>query len=381
MGQGKKVLRCIRCGTALQSTKPNEKGYISPEILSSQGEITAVYCNDCYQAIQTINQRVEFSHDDEAIISYFNTLPKSETFIIYVIDSFAFSGLIDPEIVKLLKGRDFTVIGTKKALFGSSFNEKKMEEFVLKAFESYHLIPKKVLFVGKKDKSMAKVINFFNENVASGVFKERDIFLIGNKSSGKSTLISSYLKTYSNQSNENVHIIWLNKNLKATIIPLIRNKRLYELPDLSINTSILSKVEKNVANIITPKESVTYHTIALKGGDAIHIGSVAGLELVKGELTTYKFYCASGVETKKVSSKKFDESFKNNMNTKDVRPVSNNFISLLDFDVFEFKIKKDGKYHEIAFEGLGFFVFKGLGQIIRVCAPKGVFVSDNIGRI
>ena len=72
MGQGKKVLRCIRCGTALQSTKPSEKGYISPEILSSQGEITAVYCNDCYQAIQTINQRVEFSHDDEAIISYFN---------------------------------------------------------------------------------------------------------------------------------------------------------------------------------------------------------------------------------------------------------------------------------------------------------------------
>ncbi|MCQ2087228.1 MAG: hypothetical protein MJZ37_04050 [Bacilli bacterium] len=381
MAQGKKVLRCIRCGTALQSTKPNEKGYISPEILSAQGEITAVYCNDCYQAIQTINQRAESSHDDEAIVSYFNTLPKKETFIIYVIDSFTFSGLIDPEIVRMLKGRDFAVVGTKKTLFGSSFKQEVMEEFIKKVFEQYHLTPKEIFFVGKNDKSMDKAIKFFNENVATGDYRERDVFLIGNKNSGKSTLISAYLKSYSNQSNENVHIIWLNKNLKATIIPLINNKRLYELPDLSINSSILSKVEKNVSNIITPKDSITYHTNTLKTGDAVQIGSVAGLEIVKGELTNYRFYCASGVETKRVSAKKFDESFKNNMNTKDVRPVSNNFITLLDFDVFEFKFKKDGKVHEIAFEGLGFFLFKGLGQVIRICAPKGVFVSDNLGRI
>ena len=381
MAQGKKVLRCIRCGTALQTKNPKERGYISPEILNSSNGITAVYCNDCYQAVATINQRAESSHDDAEIVSYFNTLPKKETFIIYVVDSFAFSGLLEPEVVQMIKGRDFAVVGTKKTLFGSSFDKKKAEEFVLDAFKQYNLVPKEIFFVGKNDKSMQKAIDFFKENVESGDYKERDVFLIGNKNSGKSTLVSAFLKSYSNNSNENVHITWLNKNLKATIIPLIANKKLYEIPDLSINASVLSKVEKNVSNIIIPKDSVDSHSTALRGGDAVQIGSIAGLEVTKGDLTMYKFYSARGVETKKVSSSKFDEAFKNNMNTKDVRPVSNNFITLLDFDVFEFKFKKDGKYHEIAYEGLGFFIFKGVGQVVRVCAPKGVFVSDNVGRI
>ena len=144
---------------------------------------------------------------------------------------------------------------------------------------------------------------------------------------------------------------------------------------------LVSKVEKPVLNFLLPKGTITSHGGTLKGGESVYVGSIAGFEVTSGESTYYKYWCASGVETKKVAAAKFNDSFKNNMITKLVRPVSNNFISMLDFEVFEFNFEKDGIYHEIAAEGLGFFVFKGVGQTIRVCVPKGVYVGTNLGRI
>ncbi len=383
MGQGRKVLRCIRCGEALQSTNPKAKGYISPEFLNEQNEITAIYCDECYNAISLINARVQSSHDDQAVINYFKKLKKEKTVILFVIDLFSFSGLIDDDVAELIKGKDVAVVGTKRKLFGNYFNAKKMEASINAAFEEKGIKPLKVYMVDRNDKSIDDAIDAFKRHFLDdgGDLKGRDAFMVGRKSSGKTTLISSFLKKFSNQSNENISVEWLNKNLKATIIPLPDGNKFYELPDLSINNSIISKVEKPVQNLLIPKGTLDTHSGSLKGGDAVQIGSIAGIEVTNGESTYYKYYCSRLVEAKKVSAAKFNDSFKNNMINKLVRPVSSNFITMLDFEVFEFVYKKDGIYHEIAAEGLGFIVFKGVGQTIRICVPKGVYVSSNLARV
>lgn len=382
MGQGKKVLRCIRCGAALQTSNPNAKGYINPEVLENQkGVNSAVYCDECYNAVISINARVQYSHDDNAVFSYFKKLPKNKILVLYVVDLFAFSGIIDEDAVALAKDKDIVVIGTKRNLFGNSFDEKKIEECINHGLEEYGIKPLRIFTVGKDQKSIDLLIETFREKIIEGDYKGRDVFMVGRKNSGKTTLISAFLKKYSNQSNENISVEWLNKNLKATIIPLPDGSKFYELPDLSNNNSIVSKVEKPIQAILTPKTAITSHSGMLKGGESVFIGSIAGFEVTEGESTSYKYYCASGVETKKVAAQKFNDAFKNNMITKLVRPVSNNFISMLDFEVFEFSFEKDNIFHEIAMEGLGFFVFKGVGQTIRVCVPKGVYVGDNLGRM
>lgn len=382
MGQGKKVLRCIRCGAALQTSDPKAKGYINPEVLeNSEGVNSAVYCDECYNTVISINARVQSSHDDAAIFSYFKKLPKNKMIVLYVVDLFAFSGILDEDAVALAKNKDIVVVGTKKNVFGKDFNEKKIEECINHGLEEYGIKPLRIFTVGKDQKSIDQVIDTFKEKIIDGEYKGRDVFMVGRKGSGKTTLISAFLKKYSNQSNENISLEWLNKNLKATIIPLPDGNKFYELPDLSNNNSIVSKIEKPIQNLVTPKTSITSHSAMLKGGESVFVGSIAGFEVTEGEPTNYKYYCAPGVETKKVMASKFNDAFKNNMITKLVRPVSSNFISMLDFEVFEFCFEKDDIFHEIAIEGLGFFVFKGVGQTIRICVPKGVYVGDSLGRI
>ena len=102
------------------------------------------------------------------------------------------------------------------------------------------------------------------------------------------TLITAFLKKFSNQSNENISVDWLNKNLKATIIPLPDGNKFYELPDLSNNNSVISKVEKTVQNLLIPKDNLDTHSGSLKGGDAVQIGSIAGFEVTSGDSTYYK---------------------------------------------------------------------------------------------
>lgn len=381
MGQGKRVLRCIRCGEALQTTNPKAKGYISPDFINGQQKITAVYCNECYNAVAAINARVQCSQDDQKIINYFKKIKKSKSVIVYVLDLFSYAGIIEENILPMAQGVDVVVIATRKNILGSYFNEKKITNVLSEILKKNNINLLKVFAIDKNDGSMDKAIDSFKRNFIDGKFKGRDVYVAGRKGSGKTALVSTFLKKYSNQSNENVHAVWVNKDLKATIIPLGQGNKLYDLPDFSNNNSVISKVEKPVQNLLVPKESIDSHGWSLKTGDALQIGSLAGFEVTNGELTYYKYYCARTVECKKVASSKFNDSFKNNMITKLLRPVSSNLINMLDFEVFEFEFEKDGIYHEIAAEGLGFVVFKGVGQTIRVCVPKGVYVGDNLGRV
>ena len=164
MGQGRKVLRCIRCGEALQTTNPKAKGYISPDFLNEQNEITAIYCDECYNAISLINARVQSSHDDQAVINYFKKLKKDKTVIFYVIDLFTFSGNLDEDSVAMMKGKDVAVVGTKTKLFGNSFNANKMKAFVFHAFEEKGIKPLNVYLVDKNDKSIDGVIDSFKRH-------------------------------------------------------------------------------------------------------------------------------------------------------------------------------------------------------------------------
>ena len=116
-------------------------------------------------------------------------------------------------------------------------------------------------------------------------------------------------------------------------------------------------------------------------GDAIMVGSIAAFEMIKGKQTNYRFYSAEGVETRKVSYKKLDDYIKENNIRRSVRPVSERLVSFHDYDMFEYAMENDKKWHDIAIEGLGWLSFIAQGQIIRVRLPKGVSIVECLAKI
>ena len=140
-------------------------------------------------------------------------------------------------------------------------------------------------------------------------------------------------------------------------------------------------IEKQIQQFIVPKKQIKVSPRILASNDAVLVGSLAGLMVVNGKPTTYKFFSAEGVETKKVPIKQFDRTLDENLEKRFLRPVSDRYVTFSDFDIFEYEMEDDGILHDISIEGLGWFSFEGRGQVVRVLLPKGAALKESLSKI
>ena len=378
MGKCKRVLRCYHCGSVLQTKDPKQKGYISQSEVG--GDLTTnkiLYCDRCFDVIRSFNNSALDLQIDQDILRILDDAIATDALIIWVIDLFAFNGALNPEIAKKVKKLKVVVVGNKLDLLPKG-KEKGITEYINERFEEFGIKPHAVRLLGNSNKiDMSDLLNQMNK-----ARQGHDVYLIGNALSGKTTLINRMLKFYENKTKREIRTVtYGDTGVKVLEIPLSKSSFLYELPGFSQNTSVINKVEKDVKNFILPKKQLRVSLRTLLAKDAFIIGSLASFSLLEGKATTFKFYAAEGVETKRVKAVNVEAAFAENNEKKNVRPVSNRYSTFLDYDVFDYSMEKDNKLHDIAIEGLGWITFKATGQTIRVIAPKGASIKESLSRI
>ena len=377
MGRSRRVLRCYHCGAILQCEKPEEKGYIVPESLNRATPIQIIYCDKCFETMKTFNNS-ELNQDvDQGVLKILNDAYATDAYIIWVVDLFSFNGTLNSEIANKVKKLNLTVIGTKRDLFPSSVKDESLVAYINERFGEYGIKPKTVRLIGGNKFDAKELISAMN-----AARKGHDVYMIGNITSGKTSIINKALKGYENKTSRQIKTIkYPGTQLDVLEIPLSRSSFFYELPGISQNTSAAGKLEKDVVKQIVPKKALKVTQKVMAPGDALMVGSLAAFEVLKGKQTAYKFYAAEAVETRKVSLKKLDDEIKENNVRRSIRPVSERLVSFLDYDMFEYAMENDKKWHDIAIEGLGWLSFVAQGQIIRVRFPKGVAMKESLAKV
>ena len=378
MGKCKRVLRCYHCGAILQCDKPNEKGYIIPESLNRATPIQIIYCDKCFETMKAFNNS-ELNQDvDQGVLKILNDAFATDAYIIWVVDLFSFNGVLNQEIANKVKRLNLTVLGTKRDLFPSGTKDASLIAYINERFAEFDIKPNSVRLLGNTSKMNPKEL-IEAMNLAR---KGHDVYMIGNITSGKTSIINRALKGFENKTNRQIKTIkYPGTHLDVLEIPLSRSSFFYELPGISQNTSAAGKLEKEVAKQITPKKAIKVTAKSMGPGDALMVGSLAAFEVLKGKQTNYRFYAAEGVETRKVSIKKLDDEIQENNVRRSIRPVSERLVSFLDYDMFEYAMENDKKWHDIAIEGLGWLSFQAQGQIIRVRLPKGVALKECLAKV
>lgn len=378
MGKNKRVLRCYHCGSILQSHEPKDKGYIIPETLNRMTPIQVIYCDKCFERMRAFNYSELEQRIDQDILKILDDAVATDAYIIWVVDLFSFNGTLNKEIAEKVKKLNVSVIGTKRDLLPSSAKEDHLKEYLIERFTEYAIKPISVNVFSNTDKIDPK--QFINDVNAARM--AHDVYMIGNNSSGKTSLINRFLKGYENKTSRQIKTVnYPGTNVDVLEIPFTRSSFLYELPGISQNTSAVGKLEKDVVKIIVPKNPIKITTRTLSAGEALMVGSIAAFEVIKGKTAAYRFYAAEKVETKKVQSKKLDEYISENNMHRTVRPVSEILVSFLDYDMFEYTMENDNDWHDIAIEGLGWLSFVAQGQLIRVRIPKGVALKESLAKI
>ena len=378
MGKQSRVLRCYHCGAILQCENENEKGYIIPESLHRATPIQIIYCDKCFETMKAFNNSELEQQVDQEVLKILDDAYATDALIIWVVDLFSFNGTLNSEIAKKVKKLNVIVVGNKRDLFPTNVKDESLMEYLADRFTAYGIKPKSVRLLGATNKIDSKeLIDAMNT-----ARKGHDVYMIGNSTSGKTSIINRAMKGFENKTTRQIKTItYPGTSVNVLEIPLSRSSFFYELPGISQTTSATGKLEKDVVRQIVPKKAVKLITRTMSAGDALMVGSLAAFEIIKGKTTNYRFYSAEGVETRKVQSKKLDDYINENNIRRFARPVSERLVSFLDYDMFEYAMENDKKWHDIAIEGLGWLSFIAQGQMIRVRLPKGVALKESIAKI
>lgn len=378
MGKIKRVLRCYNCGAVLQSKNEEERGYVNAKLLDSSRDDLVIYCQKCFDKMKVINSGALEQTIDNETFQILDDAKASDAIIVWVIDLFSFNGTFPMELIKKIKKLEVSVIATKRDLFSKSISDETFIRFINERFEEVGIKPVSIKLLGTNDVITVKDLLEKDGQVRKG----HDIYMIGSKNSGKTVLISKLLKTYKNKTKWNIKTDpYPGTSLKVLSIPLTNSTFLYELPGLSLTTSVLGKVEKDIVKLITPKKHIVDFTRPMIEGDYLVVGSLAAFGLEQGKPTSFRFFSAEGVETKKMRWKYVEDFLVENSKKVVSRPASDHFTNFKDFDLFEYVMEDDGQKHDIAIRGLGWISFTGRGQTIRVMAPRGTAIKESLSKI
>ena len=379
MGKARRVMRCYSCGAVLQSKDKTERGFIPKELLANTiGDNQVLYCQNCFDIMKGLNAGALEQHVDKSIIKILDDAIATDAYVIWVIDLFSFNGTLSPDVVKKVKKLKVAVIGTHRDLFSAFVKDETLIRFVTERYQECGITPDSITLIGNTDEVDFKEL-LAKFNIAR---KAHDIYIIGSLYSGKTVLINKLLRNYVNKTKWPIRTEdYKDTNIKVLSIPLTNSSFIYELPGFSLSTSVVGKVEKEVQKIITPKKKIETHYRTLMKGEALVVGSLGYFVLHEGRATAMKFYCAEGVEIKKVAERKADDFIAENNRKRLLRPVSDHLTSFRDYDFFEYQMENDGQVHDISVQGLGWISFVAKGQIIRVMFPKGAALKESLAKL
>lgn len=375
----KRVLRCNKCGIPLQSDNPDEPGYCPSRVLERESLSQHVlYCQTCFEESKILNSGELNNNVDAQTLKILDDAVATDAIVVWVVDLFAFNGILKNEIVKKIKDLKLVVLGTKFDLFPKNTNKDRLKEYLKERFNEAGLYPIKISILDNDEHFNAvDVIRKMHE-----LRRAHDVYMIGTSLSGKTSIINRAMKFFNNKSRWTIKSeFYPGTSQKVLEIPLSNSSFFYELPGLSLDNSVVSKVEKEVSKIIIPKKTLKVSTITLKPGESILIGGLSIFSLIEGLPTTFKLFTAENVENKKVLTSKADSIFKENYHKRLIRPVSDLLCDFKDFDVFQYEMDNDDKWHDIAVEGLGWFSFVAKGQTIRISIPKKAALKESLSRI
>ncbi len=370
-----KVKRCYHCGAILQETDPDKPGYISSKIVDKYPDDALLLCDACYKSEKLENpQEVLIDKDYYEILEQ---IKQNQALVVYVVDLFSFEGSFIREVNEKLKGCNVLAVGNKRDLFADNVDDEELLKYVEHRLRVAKLDVKDVVLTSTT-KDCGYNIGLMYEKIQK-LGAGKDVYFVGASVSGKSMLIQELLKNYNNTTNEFIiTYTFPNTKLRGFKIPLGNKHYIYEMPGLSIENSLISKVDLAVAKRITPNRTLLPRSFKLSANLSIMFGGLALVELIEGSQTNIDVYCSRLVELK--TAKLGEEKFLHVLSRYSLKPCYEKFKTFADFDVYDLKIEESGD-RDVGILGLGWFHFQGNNQVFRVFVPKGVYVYTTRSKI
>lgn len=369
------VRKCYSCGEILQCTNENLPGYVEEALLNNPDQLF-LFCNSCFEKEKFDNSRVEPELDPD-FITLLEEAKKQNALIVYVLNLFSFEGSFNKQVLELIKGLNILVIGNKRDLLPSNVSNIQLRKYIIQYFENEGVKVKDVIIsYENNDDTSLKILNKIYE-----IKGKKDVYFLGSKNCGKTTIINSCLRVYKNFTSGNIITQnYKGTNMRVMQIPMDQYSMIYDTPGLSVDNSILYNLDNSIVKEIFLTKAVKARSTRLISSSGLCLGGLAMIELIDGPLTSLNVFIDERIQLKKITGKELPNKFINLISRKKIKPRIELIQSMNDIDVYEITLADKGN-KDISILGLGWISLKAKGQTLRVYVPNHVSVTSGKSKI
>ncbi len=269
--------KCIGCGTILQSTNQNEKGYIREDKIKDSS-----YCERCFKIIH-YNERIVTNLDNinEYILKEVNKKAKYVYFLVDLLN-------INNETMNTFKELTVpkTLIISKLDIIPKSIKEQKIKTWL----KDEYGIKEEILFQSSKKNINTKAL--LNKLESKNI---NEVYILGYTNAGKSTLINML----TNATNENKITTSSIPNTTIDFIKIkLENITIMDSPGFTNKTTIYSPEEFDLIKRVMPRTFLKPTTYQVKPISSILIEDKIRLQSsINNSLT---FYISNTINVERV---------------------------------------------------------------------------------
>ena len=328
---------CIGCGIKLQDENMTAEGYTT----SIENDI----CSRCFKMKNYGDYQVVTKSNDE-YINILKSVNDTKDLVVYIIDLLNISR--DINLIREYFDNKVLLVLNKRDILPKSIKDEKIKEYFAKLGLDYEDV---IIVSPKKNYNIDELLLKIKKDKTS-----KNVYVVGHTNVGKSTLINTLMKNYSEFDSELTMSPLPSTTLNKISIKLNSDLTLIDTPGLVDDGNILNYVDQPTLKKILPKKEIKPKTYQLKKDQALVIGDLLRIDYVEGEKNSFTVFVSNELKVKRINMHKNDE-------LKDL-----------------FKHEIDVAYHEdLVINGLGFIKIVEKAKInVYINKDVEVFTRDSL---
>jgi ribosome biogenesis GTPase YqeH len=246
-------IRCIGCGTVIQTTDKEGMGYTPNSALEKGLESGDVYCQRCFR-LRHYNDIQDVAMTDKEFLALLNSIGQTDALIVNVVDIFDFNGSLIPGLHRFVGDNPVLLVGNKVDILPKSLKKPKMIQWMRERAHEVGLRPIDVTLTSAKSKSDIEDLLDLIEEYRDG----RDVYVVGVTNVGKSTLINAIINHSAGIKDLITTSQFPGTTLDKIEIPLDDGQFLIDTPGIIHRQQMAHYLGKKDLMLVSPKKEITY---------------------------------------------------------------------------------------------------------------------------
>lgn len=279
---------CLGCGVKLQDENVLEIGYTT----SLENEL----CQRCFRMKNYGEYQIVVKNNDE-YISILKSINNTNDLVLYVVDVLN----MEEDLAKIKEyiNNNMILVLNKRDAIPKSVKDDKIIEYIKNLNIDFKDI---IIISSKKNYNIDYLLNRIKYYQTS-----KNVYVVGNTNSGKSTLINTLMKNYSDNDYQLTMSAMPSTTLNKVSIELNDYLTLIDTPGLVDSGSIVNYVDETVLKKLVPKKEIKPKTYQIKEGECLIIDDLVRIDYEEGSKNSFTIYMSNDLKVKRLNGLKHDD--------------------------------------------------------------------------